>query len=86
MKKILLFSFIFILIPTIIIFVLVVEPVSNDFNFTKNTTIKVYRSSSKVIEEVLLENYVMGVVAGEMPASFNMEALLFRFQFTNNNI
>jgi stage II sporulation protein D len=75
MKKILLFSFIFIIIPTIIIFYLVIEPISNNFKFTKNTTVKVYRSTSKVIEEVLLENYVMGVVAGEMPASFNIEAL-----------
>lgn len=75
MKKILLFSFLFIIIPTLIILLLVIEPVTSDFKFTRNTKIKVYRSTSKVIEEVLLENYVMGVVAGEMPASFNEEAL-----------
>lgn len=75
MKKILLFSLIFILIPSFIIFIFIVEPIQKDFKFNKNTSVRVYRSSTKVVEEVLLEEYIMGVVAGEMPVSFNEEAL-----------
>ncbi|AEE92197.1 Stage II sporulation protein D [Tepidanaerobacter acetatoxydans Re1] len=37
--------------------------------------ISVYINSSKKIEKILLEDYVKGVVAAEMPASFNIEAL-----------
>ncbi len=37
--------------------------------------ITVYINSSKKIEKMLLEDYVKGVVAAEMPASFNIEAL-----------
>ena len=73
MKKILLFSFI--IIPVLIIFIFVVDPIQKDFKFSRNTKIKVYRTSTKVIEEVMLEEYIMGVVAGEMPVSFHEEAL-----------
>jgi len=37
--------------------------------------IKVYRHDSGKTESIPFEAYVMGVVAGEMPASFEMEAL-----------
>lgn len=37
--------------------------------------INVYRHDSGKTESIRFENYVMGVVAGEMPASFEMEAL-----------
>ena len=40
-----------------------------------NKVIKVKRNKTNEIVEVPLEEYVIGVVAGEMPASFNMEAL-----------
>lgn len=75
MKNILFFCTLFILIPYIIILLLVVEPLQHDFQFSKNTLVRVYRTSTKKIESVPLEEYVMGVVAGEMPASFNQEAL-----------
>lgn len=38
-------------------------------------TVSVFRSSSEMIEEVPLEEYIAGVVASEMPASYEMEAL-----------
>lgn len=38
-------------------------------------SISVYRTASGTIESVPFEDYVKGVVAGEMPASFEMEAL-----------
>lgn len=37
--------------------------------------IRVYNTKLKTIEEMALEDYVCGVVAGEMPVSFEMEAL-----------
>lgn len=40
----------------------------------KQTMVTVYRSSGKV-EKIELEQYLIGVVAGEMPASFSSEAL-----------
>lgn len=38
-------------------------------------SVSVYRSQEKVIEEIPLEEYVVGVVASEMPAEFELEAL-----------
>lgn len=38
-------------------------------------TVKVYRNKTKKIEEVQLEDYIVGVVAAEMPADFELEAL-----------
>ncbi|MCU6708478.1 stage II sporulation protein D [Paenibacillus sp. J5C_2022] len=37
--------------------------------------VQVYRTASGKVERVALEQYVQGVLAGEMPASFEMEAL-----------
>lgn len=41
----------------------------------KQPIIKVYISSQKKIKEINLENYVRGVVAAEMPAAFDSEAI-----------
>jgi len=38
-------------------------------------SVPVYRSQQKEIEEIPLEEYVVGVVASEMPAEFELEAL-----------
>ncbi|GAA0728204.1 stage II sporulation protein D [Clostridium malenominatum] len=37
--------------------------------------IRVYRTKTKTIEEMDIEEYIKGVVAAEMPAEFNIEAL-----------
>lgn len=37
--------------------------------------VAVYRTSKEVIEKLPLENYLVGVVAAEMPATFELEAL-----------
>ncbi|KQL46569.1 stage II sporulation protein D [Brevibacillus choshinensis] len=37
--------------------------------------VKVYRTEKKVVETVQLETYIAGVVAAEMPAEFELEAL-----------
>lgn len=75
MKKILLFSFFFIIIPFFIICLLIVDKKNNEFNFNNNKIVRVYRVKTKKIEKIPLEKYVEGVVSGEMPISFNDEAL-----------
>ena len=40
-----------------------------------HATIQVFRQEQGRVEEVLMEDYVKGVLAGEMPSSFPMEAL-----------
>lgn len=42
---------------------------------TFKTNIIVYNTRNEVIEEVDLDEYIVGVVAAEMPASFSIEAL-----------
>ena len=73
-KRILLFSCIIILIPFIIVNIFI----RNDeitFNFSSNSVIRVYREDVGIVEEVPIEEYVVGVLAGEMPVEFELEAL-----------
>ncbi len=74
MKKVLLFSLLFILIPTLIITYFFKEK-ETTFQFSKNTMVRIKRSDTGKIEVVPLEEYIVGVVAGEMPVSFEEEAL-----------
>ncbi len=74
MKKILLFSCLVILIPYIIISILFKND-KVEFIFTNNTTVRILRTATNEIDVVPLEEYIMGVVAGEMPISFELEAL-----------
>ncbi|WP_349408805.1 stage II sporulation protein D [Pseudalkalibacillus sp. SCS-8] len=43
--------------------------------FNSDVDVSVYKTESKTIETLPLEDYVKGVVAAEMPANFEMEAL-----------
>ena len=73
-KKILLFSCLIIIIPFIIVTIFI----RNDeisFNFSQNSVVRVYRETTGKIETVPIEEYVVGVLAGEMPISFSEEAL-----------
>lgn len=45
------------------------------FNYISNKFVRVYREKSKIVDKIPLEEYVYGVVASEMPASFEIEAL-----------
>ena len=45
------------------------------FNFNENSFIRVMRNSTGNIEVVPFEDYIIGVVSGEMPISFDIEAL-----------
>ena len=74
LKKLLLFSCLIIFIPVIIVSIFI----RNDeitFNFSNNTTVRIYRENTNTIDNVPLEEYVVGVVAGEMPIDFHLEAL-----------
>ena len=73
-KKILLFSCLIIFIPFIIVSIFI----RNDeitFNFSSNSVVRVYQEKSNTIVEVPIEEYVVGVLAGEMPVEFELEAL-----------
>lgn len=74
MKKLLLFSLAVIIIPYIIVSIFI----RNDeitFNFSSNSVVRVYREESGVIDVVPIEEYTLGVLAGEMPVDFELEAL-----------
>ena len=86
MKKILLYIiFVIILIITMpIIFTneFKTEEVVSDniiedekFNYGDYSNIKLLHSGTGEIEDISLDNYLLGVVASEMPASFDIEAL-----------
>ena len=73
-KKILLFSFAVIILPYIIVNVFI----RNDeikFNFSSSSVVRVYRSDIKKIDTIPIEEYILGVLAGEMPIEFEIEAL-----------
>ena len=51
----------------------ILEDETKKNNLESDITIKINNNNN--IEELSLEEYIVGVVAGEMPASFNLEAL-----------
>lgn len=48
---------------------------SSAIEFPKDGKVKLYNSESNKVEEIDLEEYIMGVVASEMPANFDEEAI-----------
>lgn len=70
LRKVFLTAFIIVLIPTIINYLFYVPEKT-----FKEYTIKVKQVSQDKIVELNLEDYVVGVLAGEMPISFEEEAL-----------
>jgi stage II sporulation protein D len=73
-KKILLFSCLIVFTPLVIVSIFIRNE-EITFNFTENSVVRVYRESIKKIDKVPIEEYVVGVVAGEMPIDFQIEAL-----------
>ncbi|WP_273130833.1 stage II sporulation protein D [Bacillus weihaiensis] len=51
------------------------KPSLNSFPTEASVEVAVYRTKSNLVEKVALEEYVAGVVASEMPVSFELEAL-----------
>ena len=73
-KKILLFSSLIIFIPFIVVTIFIRDD-EITFNFSQNSIVRVYNEETKNISYVPIEEYVVGVVAGEMPIEFAKEAL-----------
>ena len=73
LKKVLLFSLLIIFIPYFVVNVFVKEEEIR-FEYKENMYVRIKRSAGN-IEKVPLEEYVVGVLAGEMPISFQKEAM-----------
>lgn len=77
MKKIILYIVVLISIPFFVVsfFDFGDSKLSKfNLNYLSNLVVRVKRGNNK-IEKVFLEDYIVGVVAAEMPASFELEAL-----------
>ena len=76
MKKIILFTVIIIFIPFVIVsFFKIDKKEEINLNYESNTIIRVKRLSGGEIEHLPFEEYIVGVLAGEMPIYFEKEAL-----------
>ncbi len=74
--KIIVITLLLLFLPYLILKLFLKEAENNlFFEYGKNTYVKVKREKKNVIEEVPLEEYVVGVLSGEMPLSFEEEAL-----------
>lgn len=73
MKKIIIISFMIIIIPFLIVTIFIKED-EIKFQFISNMVVRVKRENGN-IDRVPFEEYVKGVLAGEMPTSFDLEAL-----------
>lgn len=76
MKKFILALIIILLIPYLIVTLFIKEDISKiKFIFTEEQKVRVKQTDNNKIIEIPLEEYIMGVIAGEMPLSFEEEAL-----------
>lgn len=73
MRKLLLVSLLFLVIPFFVVFFFLQE--LEQLEEPTTIMVKVKREATGEIEVVNLEDYIVGVVAGEMPISFQLEAL-----------
>ena len=78
MKKLIYMTLLLIILPTTTI--LIIKPLLKEietkkYQFTKNTIVRVKRIKKNTIEYIPLEKYLVGVVGGEMPVNYNIEAL-----------
>lgn len=81
MKRIFLYTVVLISIPFFIVNIFTNNNIKKELleeiqiNYISNTIVRVKRNETNKIENINLENYIEGVVAGEMPALFEIEAL-----------
>jgi len=78
MKKLIYLTLMLIVIPTLI--VSLIRPKEKDtieklYTFEKNTKVRVKRVNDNRIDTIPLEQYLVGVLSGEMPVSYEIEAL-----------
>ncbi len=74
MKKIILIILIIIFIPYIIVSMFI-KTDDIKFYYTEGMNVRVKREETNTVEVVPFEDYVVGVLAGEMPVNFELEAL-----------
>ena len=74
MKKVIYITLAIIIIPYLIVTFFIQEN-EITFQFVSNMSVRVKREKTGNIETVPFEQYVIGVLAGEMPISFDIEAL-----------
>ena len=74
MKKIIFITLAIILIPFLIVTLFVKEE-ETEFSLVTNQNVRIKRDKLNRIDTMPMEEYIVGVVAGEMPVSFNIEAL-----------
>ena len=76
MKKIILFTIILIFIPFFIVNILGINEIEEiELKYINNINVRVKRLAANEIQIVPLEEYIVGVLAGEMPVYFELEAL-----------
>ena len=74
MRKFMLISLLVIVIPYLVVSLFVAEDEIR-FDFGDHTMVRVMNESTGEIISVPFEEYIVGVLAGEMPVSFELEAL-----------
>ena len=79
MKKLIIYTVVLVSIPFFIVIIFNKDKKDEikeiKLKYMSNINIRVKRVNKDIIENVSLENYIEGVVAGEMPALFEIEAL-----------
>ena len=75
MKKIIIFILLLIFIPFFIVIIYNKNYKEIELKYINNTYIRVKRNATDEIINIPLEEYIVGVLAGEMPISFELEAL-----------
>ena len=74
MKKLILVTLLVIIIPFLFVNIFV-KTDEIKFKYITNNTIRVKDEQTNIIKEIPFEEYIKGVVAGEMPVTFELEAL-----------
>ena len=76
MKKVIIFTILLIFIPFFIVTLFGMSDITEiQLKYVSNKIVRVKRLSTDKVEEVPLEEYIVGVLAGEMPIDFELEAL-----------
>lgn len=76
MKKIIIFTLTIIFIPFFIVFIYKLYFLKEiELKFIENRNIRVKRLNTNIVEIMPLEEYIVGVIAGEMPIYFDEEAM-----------
>ena len=73
MKKLIIVTLLVIIIPFLFVKIFV-QTDEIKFKYVTNNTIRVKNEKTGQITKIPFEEYIKGVVAGEMPATFELEA------------